>query len=37
MKTTKYGRYLTTVPVIVWWLADYFEKIIKKRGNKNER
>lgn len=32
MKTTKYGKYLTTVPVLVWWLADVLEMIIKKGG-----
>ena len=33
MKTTKYGRYLTTVPVIVWWLADMLEEWYRKKHN----
>ena len=34
MKKTKYGKYLTTVPVLVWWLAEKIEKLQKKHKKK---
>lgn len=34
MKTTKYGKYLTTVPVLVWWLAEKIEKLQENRKKK---
>ena len=33
MKTTKYGRYLTTVPAFTWWLFDKIEERRKKARN----
>ena len=31
MKATKYGRFLTTVPVLVWWLSDKIEERRRKK------
>lgn len=33
MKMTKYGRYLPTVPVVVWWLGDKLEEWYRKKHN----
>ena len=31
MKLTKRGRYLTTVPVIAWWISDRIEACRRKK------
>ena len=31
MKTTKDGKFLTTVPVITWWLSDKIEERRRKK------
>ena len=36
MKTTKYGRFLTTVPALVWWLADKVEKHRSKKRHQSK-
>lgn len=35
MKTTKGGRFLTTVPGITWWLSDKIEERRRKRRARN--
>ena len=36
MKQTKHGRYLTTVPVISWWLSDRLEERRRKKRTRIE-
>lgn len=31
MKTTKDGKFLTTVPVFAWWLSDKIEERYRKK------
>ena len=35
MKTTKNGKFLTTVPTITWWLSDKIEERRRKKRAKN--
>ena len=35
MKTTKNGKFLTTVPVITWWLSDKIEERRRKKRARN--
>ena len=35
MKTTKCGKFLTTVPVITWWLSDKIEAHRRKKRARN--
>ena len=34
MNTNKFGRYLTTVPTHIWWLADKVEEARKRKHAK---
>ena len=34
MKTTKDGKFLTTVPVFTWWLSDKIEERHRKKRAK---
>ena len=34
MKTTKDGKFLTTVPVFAWWLSDKIEERHRKKRAK---
>lgn len=36
MKATQYGKYLTTVPVLVWWLAEKIEETKNKKCGRNK-
>lgn len=35
MKTTKSGKFLTSVPIITWWLSDKIEKHRRKKRGRN--
>lgn len=35
MKTTNDGKFLTTVPVITWWLSDKIEEHRRKKRARN--
>ena len=35
MKETKNGKFLTTVPVITWWLSDKIEEHRRKKRARN--
>ena len=35
MKTTKTGKFLTTVPVLTWWLSDKLEERHRKKRARN--
>lgn len=35
MKTTKNGKFRTTVPVITWWLSDKIEERRRKKRARN--
>ena len=36
MKPTKNGKYLTTVPVIAWWLSNKIEKHRRKKHTESQ-